>query len=156
MFHATLEELQALAVTPVEIESAGIAELLQTADYEKRIAELPKIPDCLILADPLRLQQVFDNIIYNSYKYAGTEIFLSAKIEENFLMMEIKDQGKGVAEDELPLVFNKFYRGKNAEKHDGYGLGLFISKYFMQQMHGDIFCRNNEGFAILIKLKLAD
>jgi len=155
MFHSTLEELQALIVTPYEIQSTDIPAIIQNADYERKVSPFT-IPHCIILADSLRLQQVFDNVIHNSYKYAGTDILISAGIEEKFLIIEIKDFCTNLSEDELPLIFNKFYRGKNAEKSDGYGLGLYISKYFMEKMFGEISSANRtDGFAITLTLKLA-
>ena len=77
LFTATLEELQQLTVTPTHIESGRIKSMLENADYLHK-AEIPDIPDCLVYADGLRLQQVFDNIFANSYKYAKTEITVTA------------------------------------------------------------------------------
>ena len=155
MFHATLEELQVLKVTPVEIPSTEVVELIYQADYEDRVAPF-QIPSCLVLADPMRLQQAFDNIISNSYKYANTDIYINALIEDGHLVIGVRDFGTGVPEEELPLLFNKFYRAKNTEKSAGYGLGLYLAKYFMEHMYGDITCENQEdGFTVKLKLKLA-
>lgn len=156
MFHAALEELHALTVTPTELQSTEIAELLRNADYSGRVFDFA-LPSCIVAADALRLQQVFDNIISNSYKYADTGILVNAMIDgERRLAIAIQDFGAGVTEDELPLLNGKFYRGKNAEKLSGYGLGLFISKYLMEQMSGDLHCESNpDGFAVRIFLKLA-
>ena len=155
MFHATLEELEALTVTIAEIPSPDIINLVENADYGKRVRPFT-VPKCLILSDLLRLQQVIDNIIGNSYKYAGTDIVIKAFYEENKLALEITDFGPGVPEDELPLILNKFYRGKNTGTKSGYGLGLFIAKYLMGQMGGEISCGNQEGgFTVKVSLNLA-
>ncbi|MDE5860384.1 MAG: sensor histidine kinase, partial [Oscillospiraceae bacterium] len=61
LFSATLEELQQLTVEPVDMESGELSEMLESADYFN-YADIPAVPDCLIYADKLRLQQVFDNI----------------------------------------------------------------------------------------------
>jgi len=154
MFHATLEELQVLKVTPVEIASTEVVELIHHADYENRVAHL-QVPSCLVLADPLRLQQTFDNIISNSYKYANTKICVDALVEDGHLVIGVRDFGAGVPEEELPLLFNKFYRAKNAQKLTGYGLGLYLAKYFLQEMSGNITCENlADGFVVKIKLRL--
>ena len=155
MFHATLEELQALKVTPNEIQSSALPELIQNADYEARV--LPYVmPSCIVTADSLRLQQVFDNVISNSYKYAKTDISINARIDGNHLIIDIQDCGSGVSEEEIPLLFGKFYRGKNAESSDGYGLGLYISNYFINEMGGKLHCENKSGgFAVVLALKLA-
>jgi signal transduction histidine kinase len=108
------------------------------------------------LADALRLQQVFDNIIGNSYKYAGTDITINSYFKDNFFAISIKDSGAGVTNDELSLLFNKFYRGKNADEKSGYGLGLYISKFLLEQMSGKLRCENDsDGFCVEILLCLA-
>ena len=155
MFHSTLEELKELKVNPDEIQSIEIRGLLEQADYEKRTRPY-SIPDCIIIADSLRLQQVFDNIMKNSYKYAGTDISVNTFIEEEYLFIEIQDFGSGVAEKELPLITSKFYRGENAGKTDGYGLGLYLAKYFMEKMNGGLSLENRtDGFMVIITLRLA-
>ena len=155
IFHATLKELQKLDVIPTELQSTDIYELLEQADYKNRIKPF-SIPNCLVIADSLRLQQVFDNLTKNSYKYADTDICIASFIDEDYLFIEIRDFGLGVSEIELPLITSKFYRGKNAENLDGYGLGLHLSKYFMEQMEGGLYPENHEnGFMIVITLRLA-
>jgi signal transduction histidine kinase len=155
MFHSTLEELQVLKVEPTEITSPEIATLIEQADYEQRVATI-QIPNCIVVADPLRLQQVFDNIISNSYKYANTDLCLNAQIEDGQLVISIRDFGSGVPTEELSLLFNKFYRAKDASQVAGYGLGLYLAKYFMENMTGAISCENlADGFVVKVKLKLA-
>ncbi|MCL2226094.1 MAG: HAMP domain-containing histidine kinase [Oscillospiraceae bacterium] len=155
MFHATLEELQALKVKPREMQSTEVATLIKDSDYEDRVTPFV-IPDCIVVADSLRLQQVFDNIISNSYKYAKTAVVINAYIDRNYLVVEVQDFGCGVSEEEIPLLRNKFYRGKNAEKSDGYGLGLYISHYFVNEMAGKLICKNrSNGFSVTIMLMLA-
>lgn len=119
-------------------------------------AEITVIPKCEIMADPLRLQQVIDNIVSNSYKYAGTSILVSFAVKDGFLEAEFRDYGPGVGEEELPLLLHKYYRAANAKGKSGGGLGLYISKYLMNRMAGDLECRNTkDGFAVTIKLKIA-
>ncbi|MCL1792436.1 MAG: HAMP domain-containing histidine kinase [Oscillospiraceae bacterium] len=155
VFHATLEELQELSVTVAEIQSTAIPQLIQNADYKGK-AGLFCIPQCIVLADPARLQQVFDNIISNSYKYAGTDIEINAIFEDRHLVIDIMDFGPGAPGEELPFLFNKFYRGKNAGDKSGYGLGLHISKFLIEQMSGSLRCENRPGgFAVTISLRLA-
>lgn len=155
MFHTTLEELQELNVTVAEVHSTVVPGLIQNADY-RHLVKPYVIPDCIVLADIVRLQQVIDNIISNSYKYAGTDIMISAGFEDGHLLLDIMDSGAGVSENELPLLFNKYYRGKNSAPKNGYGLGLYISKYLMERMSGTLQCENRAGgFAVRVILKLA-
>lgn len=155
MFLATLEELQELKVNVTEEYSSILQEMIGNVNYDDRI-ECGPIPECLMLVDPIRLQQVLDNVLSNSYKYAGTRIKINAYIHRDRLQVEILDYGEGVSPEELPLLFNKFYRGRNIENQAGAGLGLFISRYLMRSMQGDIECQNRtDGFTVTLSIKLA-
>lgn len=152
LFNATLEELQRLSVKVSQQPSAVLSGMIQNADYNGS-SVVSAIPDCRILADLQRLQQVIDNVVSNSYKYAGTSISVSAALRKQYLEVEFRDFGRGVSPEELPLLLRKYYRAKNAEGKNGGGLGLYISQYLMNRMSGDIACRNTEdGFAITLKL----
>lgn len=155
MFHATLEELQQLKVIVTEELSEILVDMIENVNYDQLIDYDP-VPQCIILTDPLRMQQVIDNVISNSYKYAGTKIAISSQINEGYLELHIMDFGSGISEEELPLLFNKYYRGHNVEGKNGSGLGLYISKYFMENMYGQISCYNrSDGFTVVLKIKLA-
>ncbi|MDR2611270.1 MAG: HAMP domain-containing histidine kinase [Clostridiales Family XIII bacterium] len=154
MFHATLEELQELKVTPAELSSRELAELIERADY-LRLARVGVIPECLVIADPLRLSQVFDNIFSNSYKYANTGIDVTARLDGERLRLEFADYGAGVLPEELPLLTQKYFRGGNATDKSGSGIGLYISSYFMRRMAGGIECLSDGGFTVGLTLTLA-
>lgn len=139
-----MEELQELSVTPADLESGELGALLENADYMHR-AVIPDIPDCLIFADKLRLQQVFDNIFANSYKYANTKIEVTIRKESRYLAISVEDYGGGVKAEELPLLKEKFKRGSNTKNIDGAGLGLYISDYCMKQMKGQLDIENGEN-----------
>lgn len=155
MFHATLEELQQLKLTVTEESSEVLVGMIENVNYDHQI-DYNSMPPCIILTDSLRVQQVIDNIISNSYKYAGTKISIKSQIIQDYLELHIQDFGHGISEDELPLLFNKYYRGNNVEGKNGSGLGLYISKYFMENMEGHINCFNrDDGFTVVLKIKLA-
>lgn len=155
LFSATLEELKQLTVEPTDMKSGEISEMLLGADYF-HYAEIPAVPDCMLFADRLRLQQVFDNIFANSYKYANTEITVEISLKNNFLQIVIEDFGGGVPEKELPLLKEKFKRGENAENVEGAGLGLYISDCFMNEMGGKLVIENGQnGLAVTVNIKLS-
>lgn len=157
MFHTTLEELDELKVTVTEVYSTVLVDMIQNVNHYDKI-NCGVIPEVMLLTDVRRLQQVFDNVISNAYKYADTALLLEFQLTEaaDYLEMSIMDFGKGVPTDELPLLFNKFHRGSNAEGLGGSGLGLYISKYLMERMQGDISCHNREdGFTVKLKIRLA-
>ena len=71
--------------------------------------------------------------------------------------MEIRDHGKGVEPEELQLITQKFYRGKNNTKDkEGSGLGLYISRELMEKMKGELICKSDEnGFVVILMIPLA-
>lgn len=152
LFTATVEELTQLSVVPRDMESGELKELLQNADYLHR-AKIPEIPECILRGDSLRLQQVFDNIFANSYKYAGTPIDVAVYKKGNGLIVCMEDYGGGVPGEELPLLKEKFKRGENVQNIEGAGLGLYISDYFMSQMKGELTLENGEhGFKVTVSV----
>jgi Signal transduction histidine kinase len=144
LFTAALDELKQLSVVPSVIESGEIKEMIQSSDYFG-YASVPEIPGCLLYVDRLRLQQVFDNIFANSYKYADTKIDVDFLIDSKNLKIIIEDYGGGIKEEELPFIKEKFRRGDNSEGIEGAGLGLFISDYFMKEMGGELVIENGKN-----------
>ena len=155
LFTATLEELQQLTVTPTNIESSKVKTMLENADYLHK-ATIPDLPECLVYADSLRLQQVFDNIFANSYKYAKTDIVVTAQKADKYIVIGIEDYGGGALPEELPVLKEKFKRGSNAKNTEGAGLGLYISDYFMKEMQGELNIENGEhGLKVTVTLTLS-
>ncbi len=159
MFHATLEELEMLKIEPSELESKVIARMFAEINHYEKIQLLNQIPECLIICDGLRLEQVIDNVINNSYKYAGTSISVEFRIEkkEKLLKIKIKDYGEGVEEAELPLICQKFYRGSGdkVKNESGSGLGLYLAKLFVEGMQGTFEYYNEFGFVVEIGVPTA-
>lgn len=153
LFHATLEELENLKVEASEESSIIILDMFEELRYYGNIQIINPIPGCLIYIDKLRLNQVIDNIINNSYKYAGTGIQISFQEQTEGIVVEIRDFGEGVLEEELPLITEKFFRGTNGKGKSGTGLGLFLAKYFMENMKGSLECYNNNGFVVRLFLR---
>ena len=155
LFTSTLADLDELEVVVEELDSSVISKIIKDNNYHDYISA-KDIPECIILAHEIRLEQVIDNIISNSNKYAGTNIDVKANIVGKYLEVEFRDYGKGIDNEEIPLIFNKFYRGKNSKNKNGTGLGLYIAKYFIKNMQGDIKCFNIEnGFVVKVIIKLA-
>lgn len=155
LFTATLEELQQLTVSPEDISSRDLGAMLQNSDYLHR-ADIPCIPDCLLHADRLRLQQVFDNIFVNSYKYADSPISLTIILGDRYLSITAEDHGTALPREELIHIKEKFWRGSNTQNIEGAGLGLFISDYFMKNMLGELsICNGKNGLAVTVKILLS-
>lgn len=155
LFHATLEELEQLEVHSEELSSADVVQIISESDHLRKVTHID-IAECVIMADRLRLEQIIGNILSNSYKYADTEITVDSRFDGSSLVVEISDSGGGLPDHEIELITEKFRRGSNAAGKDGSGIGLYISKYFMEKTGGGLSCRNNgKGFTVELRFRLA-
>jgi signal transduction histidine kinase len=155
LFQTALEDLNTLSVKVIPFPSDELEDMIIKSDYKKK-AQIKEIPGCLVQADPVRLVQVIDNIIVNSYKYADTVIQVAAEMDEKGLILTLRDYGPGVEPDELQLLSRKYYRGKSVGNDNGYGLGLYIAHTLTERMGGQIECQNaNPGFIVKLWLKFA-
>ena len=101
--------------------------------------------DCLIRGDRERSQEVLQNLMENALKYGdGRWIRIRFAEEEDCRLVTVENTGCTLSERELPNIFDSFYRGSNARKEKGSGLGLFISRKLMQAMEGDIYAEVTE------------
>ena len=105
------------------------------------------------LADRIRMSQIFENIFNNSIKYANTNIDVELEDSNEYYLVSIRDYGKGIADDDLPFIFEKFYRGKNATGKNGTGLGLYIVKYMIEKMGGKVDLISNDGLCAKLFFK---
>lgn len=146
MMSASLAEAEELKVEPREESSLLIANMVNNLHDVGQLNVSGELPECLLYFDPLRLEQVIDNVVGNSIKYAGTAIDIVYSRQEGGVVIRISDKGPGVKEDELTLITQKFYRGSESEGRAGSGLGLYLADYFMKKMEGDIaFYNAQEG-----------
>ncbi len=150
----SISDLEKLKMNPTEFElCAFIKETVSEISARNNI-KLNLPPYFIdIKADKNRLVQVFENIISNVAKYAKTDVEISAVKIENGAEITFRDFGKGIPEDEIPFIFDKFYRGSRINNENGAGLGLYIVKYVAIQSGGNVYAENlPDGFQIKIIL----
>ena len=101
--------------------------------------ELPTVE-----ADTSRLKRVFVNLISNALKhtYNGT-ILVKAEEEEGFIKVTVKDTGRGISPEDMPHIWERYYKGKHSET--GTGLGLFICKFIIESHGGKIWAESELG-----------
>jgi len=109
-----------------------------------------RLPDDLppVLGNPLRLRQVVGNLLDNAIKYTpeGGQIRVGLETDGDFQILRVADTGIGVAQKDLPYIFDKFYRSDEAiEKFSGTGLGLSIVKGIMERHNGRIWVDSQVG-----------
>lgn len=117
------------------------------------------VPDKIISADGNLLARLFDNLINNAIKYGadGKRILVKIHGEEELISVQVINYGYVIPADELPLIFNKFYRVEQSRSTNtgGTGLGLAIAKNIVD-MHGGTILVNSDlsGTVFTVKLKV--
>lgn len=130
--------------------------------HELRVEPNPVPPAC---GDPKELRRVLSNIVENAIKYTpdGGRIILSARQEDSKVAISVTDNGRGIPPEDMPILFDKFHRGRpapqsaamgdgssNAEFFEdadvsGVGLGLYLGRNVMEQMGGRISVESEVG-----------
>lgn len=112
-----------------------------------------------ITADPLKVKADEDllfkavyNILTNAVKYAKSTVLVSVLQNASEVIVRIKDDGSGIAEADLPRIFERFYKGRNGN----FGLGLAIAKNAVEFINGKIKAYNEDGAVFEIILPLAE
>jgi signal transduction histidine kinase len=113
-----------------------------------------------VCGDHLQLKQALRNLVGNASKYtpAGGSIKLSAAAEAELVTVRVKDTGYGIPADDLPFIFDRFYRVRDGEVKDieGNGLGLAIVKSVIEGHGGqiDVESRLGQGSCFTFRLPL--
>jgi signal transduction histidine kinase len=109
-----------------------------------------------VSGETARLQRVVANILDNAIKNTDTDgqVTISAKAADSKISIEIRDTGRGIAEKDLPHIFERFYRGEKSRSTPGNGLGLSLARSIIQAHGGDISATSSPGhgstFTILL------
>jgi two-component system, OmpR family, phosphate regulon sensor histidine kinase PhoR len=107
------------------------------------------LPD--VLADRPRIEQVMINLIHNAIKFtpAGGSIVVSARAQgeglESYIVFAVRDTGVGIPADDLPRIFERFYKADRARSGGGTGLGLAIARHLVEAHGGRIWVESREG-----------
>jgi len=127
------------------------------ADLKSQKIEVIDLRPVKINGDWMRLYQLFFNIIDNSIRYGSEsgKIWISLKKDEHWNMVEIRDNGPGITADDLPHIFDRFYRAQKdrARKTGGSGLGLSISQLIAQSHDGKIEVESDVGKGSIFRVK---
>ena len=107
-----------------------------------------------ILIDEARFCQVILNLVSNAIKFSqiGQSVLVNLVITKNTIVLAVQDFGNGIAEKDIPLLFNKFQQV--GERHEGSGLGLMITKNIIDSMEGKILLNSVVGEGTLIKVTI--
>jgi two-component system sensor histidine kinase KdpD len=140
-----------------EIVGSVISRLHHSPEEHRIVVNIPEdLP--LVPVDFVQMEQVFTNLINNSFKYApdGTTVNISAQTEgTDEIKIRVENQSPPVPEQDLERIFDKFHRITAADRITGTGLGLSICKGIVEGHGGKIWAENlPNGFAIIFTLPL--
>ena len=170
-----VEDLRLLAQAeahqlPLAIDSVNLADLwrelaanfslvAQEKGIRFRVDTMDQLPH--LSADPGRLRQVFSNLLANAIRHTppGGEIVVSSAIEGEQIAIAIRDTGEGIAPEQLPHLFDRFYRADTSRTRDtgGSGLGLAIVKALVEIHQGKVLAESaghNKGSTITVRLPI--
>ena len=118
--------------------------------------------DVFVEGDELKLSQVIYNLINNAITYTGSdkEIVVSQEVKEGFVTIKVIDTGEGIPEEDIPLIWDRYYKVKKTHKRAqvGTGLGLSIAKEILLMHKADFGVESTlgEGSCFWFKLKIID
>ena len=160
LFLHSLSDLNMLRMQPEEFElvpflKQSVSEI--AAEHEDVLFRKPDISP-VINADKKRINQIVENLINNSRKYAKTNITVSLTQLDDTVSIHFRDKGSGIPDEDMPFITEKFYRGKNVGDENGSGLGLYIVKYIAEQSGGSVELINHtsgeEGLEAVVSLPI--
>ncbi|MHB1130961.1 MAG: sensor histidine kinase [Chloroflexota bacterium] len=137
----------------IHLESVPVGELVSHA--ARRLTPLaeraglrlqvdPTVPEAYVLADRERVGQVLVNLVHNAIKFTppGGSVSLAADISASTVTISVADTGVGIAPDDLPRIFERFYKADRARASGGTGLGLAIAKHLVRAHGGSIWAES--------------
>jgi two-component system phosphate regulon sensor histidine kinase PhoR len=110
----------------------------------------------LVKADKERIRQVIINLVHNAIKFSlhGGAITAKTGKQVNMAVVEIADEGIGIAKDDLPHIFERFYKADKSRSRQGTGMGLAIAKHIVLAHGGSISAASEEGRGTTIRFTL--
>lgn len=148
----------------LERQSLDVGELL--ADVQRDLGKLARQKSISIevsaddsisvIADPERVRQLLVVLVENAIRYSpqGTQVTVSAHRRDEKLVIAVSDQGHGIDAQDLPFVFERFYRGSRSDNRAGMGLGLTIARAIAQAHAGDIQATSEVGRGTTMRVTL--
>jgi two-component system phosphate regulon sensor histidine kinase PhoR len=140
-----------LSIEPIFLAEAvkRVVERLKAQADRAGLSLVVDIPSDLpeALADRERIEQVLVNLIHNAIKFTppGGQINIAAKAEGDDIQVSVADTGVGIPADDLPRIFERFYKADKARAGGGTGLGLAIAKHIVEAHGGRIWAESIEG-----------
>lgn len=155
LFLHSLSDLEKLKINPERFELCGFIDtaVCEIAAEQNDVSFKKPEFHVSVCADKNRLVQITENLINNSRKYAKSDINVFITQSDGNVEIHFRDYGSGIPDEDVPFIFDKFYRGKNCGNEQGSGLGLYIVKYIAEKMGGKVMLHNHsDGLEAIISL----
>ena len=138
--------LQFQAVPPHAIVNSAVDRLQVQAERAGLTVNVD-CPDNLpeVLVDPPRIEQVIVNLLHNAIKFTpmGGEIYIKAVERDGDILFSVRDTGIGIPPEDLPRIFERFFKGDRARSGGGTGLGLAIARHLVEAHGGTIWAESD-------------
>ncbi len=154
-----IEDLRTEALSLSEIVKLTVASFHALAEVNTiELALEPCEPQLLVEGNPSLLARALDNLVENAIKYtpSGGRVVVRAYCQQQEAIVSVADNGPGISEQDLPRVFEKFFRARQHQDHTGTGLGLAIVKSIVERHQGRVWAESqaNQGSTFSIALPL--
>ncbi len=141
--------LERVRISPMDMLHPAMERMLLQAERAGLIIKLDCCPEDLpfIYVDPKRMEQVLVNLLHNAIKFTppGGEIVLGAYQENAMVIFFVRDTGVGISMQDLPRIFERFYKADRSRSGGGTGLGLSISRHLVEAHGGRIWADSAPG-----------
>lgn len=145
LFLHSVSNMDKLKLVPERVEICGFAESVINETAAERGDIIFRKPGftAFVNIDKNRFTQLCENLINNARKYAKTDIEVFFTKDDVNVVMHFQDSGGGIPDENMPFIFDKFYRGSNCKNEQGSGLGLYIVKYIAERSGGRAELQNH-------------
>jgi len=147
---------------PVELDTV-LLEVFQQAcmlAHEQANLRIGEVDQVIVCGDRDRLKQVLLNLVGNAVKYtpSGGEIVIGVGKTLNWARLTVQDNGPGIPAEDLPHIFERFYRAEKSRSRKGFGLGLSIARWIVERHGGMIEVQSvpGKGTTFTVRLPLAE
>jgi signal transduction histidine kinase len=126
----------------------NVIDVYQMVAEEKRITITACLDSpCTAAVDPVRMRQVFANLLDNALKYTpeGGTVTVACRVEQTRVLVQFSDTGTGISTEEQPRIWARLYRGDKSRSQHGLGLGLSLVKAIVEAHQGTVSVQSGIG-----------
>ena len=140
----------------LEVLNNVIEQLQEMADCSNIKLSVTTVEHIIVKADQSLITQMMLNLVENAIKYGkkSGNVWVGAEISDNELLITVKDDGIGIADEHLKHIFERFYRADQSRDRSGTGLGLSIVQWIINEHGGKIEVESNENRGTTFRIRL--